>query len=100
MGNLRRFEDTLVSVLENRPEKSEVVVVTDRPYDDPYDLRGEVSFVEAPRGAGLLECFAAGLTASHAAIVHFIAAGVEATPSWAEAALARFAERDVAAVAP
>ena len=28
-----------------------------------------------------------------------IAAGVEATPGWAEPALARFAERDVAAVA-
>ena len=50
MGNLQRFEETLVSVLENRPERSEVVVVTNRPYDDPYALRGEVAFVERRGG--------------------------------------------------
>ena len=49
MGDLKRFEDTLVSVLENQPEQSEVVVVLNGPYDDPYDLRSEVKFVEAPR---------------------------------------------------
>ncbi len=49
MGDQQRFEDTLVSVLENQPERSEVVVVTRGPYDDPYDLRREVGIVEAPR---------------------------------------------------
>ncbi len=100
MGDLKRFEDTLVSVLENQPERSEVVVVTNQPYDDPYDLRREVAFVEARAGASLLECFAVGLTASRAPIIHLIAAGIEATPGWADAALARFGDRDVAAVAP
>ena len=100
MGELKRFEDTLVSVLENQPERSEVVVVTNQPYDDPYDLRREVAFVEAPEGASLLGCFAVGLEASRAPIVHLIAAGYEATPGWADAALARFGDRDVAAVAP
>src|SRR5438876_470977 len=100
MGNLKRFEDTLLSVLENQPQRSEVVVVTNRPYDDPYELRKEVSFVEAPQGAGLLECFACGLAASRAPVAHLIAAGFEATPGWADAALARFSERRVAAVAP
>jgi hypothetical protein len=99
MGDLQRFEDTLVSVLENQPERSEVVVVTNQPYDDPYDLRREVAFVEAPAGGSLLECFAVGLTASRAPIVHLIA-GVEATSGWADAALARFRDRDVAVVAP
>jgi hypothetical protein len=99
-GDLKRFEDTLVSVLENQPERSEVVVITNHPYDDPYDLRREVEFVEAPQGASLLECFAVGLSASRAPIVHLIAAGFEATPGWADAALARFGDRDVAAVAP
>ncbi len=100
MGNLKRLEDTLVSVLENQPERSEVVVVLNEPYDDPYELRGEVKFVEAPPGADLVDCFACGLAASSAPVVHVIAAGFEATPGWAEAALARFAEADVAAVAP
>ncbi|MGO9109945.1 MAG: hypothetical protein ACLP9L_11995 [Thermoguttaceae bacterium] len=100
MGNLKRLEDTLVSVLENQPERSEVVVVLNAPYDDPYELRGEVRFVEAPRGADLVDCFACGLAASTAPVVHTIASGFEATPGWADAALARFSEAKVAAVAP
>ena len=100
MGNPKRFEDTLVSVLENQPERSEVVVVLNEPYDDPYGLRGEVKFVEAQAGADLVDCLACGLAASNAPVVHMIAGGFEATPGWAEAALARFAEADVAAVAP
>ena len=92
MGDLKRFEDTLVSVLENQPERSEVVVVLNEPYDDPYELRGEVKFVEAPPGADLVDCFACGLAASNAPVVHMIASGFEATPGWADAALARFAE--------
>ena len=99
-GDLKRLEDTLVSVLENQPEQSEVVVVLNEPYDDPYQLRGEVKFVEARQGADLVDCFACGLAASDAPIVHTIASGFEATPGWADAALTRFAETDVAAVAP
>jgi len=99
-GNLKQLEDTLVSVLENQPEQSEVVVVLNEPYDDPYELRGEVKFVEAPPRASLVDCIASGLTASSAPIVHTIAAGFEATPGWADAALARFTEPDIAAVAP
>ena len=100
MGDLKRFEDTLVSVLENQPERSEVVVVLNQPYDDPYALRGEVAFVEGPPGADLVDCFAHGLAESSGPVVHVIASGFEATPGWADAALARFAETDVAAVAP
>ena len=100
VGDLKRFEDTLVSVLENQPERSEVVVVLNEPYDDPYDLRGEIQFVEAPQGADLLDCFVCGLAASTAPVVHTIASGFEVAPGWADAALARFAEPDVAAVAP
>jgi len=100
MGDLKRLEDTLVSVLENQPERSEVIVVLNEPYDDPYQLRGEVKFVEASPGADLVECVACGLAASSAPVVHTIAAGFEATPAWADLAMARFAEPDVAAVAP
>ena len=42
------LEDTLVSVLENRPDESEIVVVLARPYADPWNLRDEVRFVQAP----------------------------------------------------
>ncbi len=99
-GNLKRLEDTLVSVLQNRPEKCQVVVVLNQPYEDPYELDGEVDFVQAPSGAGLVECFDWGVTASKAPIVHMIAAGVEATANWTDAAMSHFVEPDVAAVAP
>ena len=52
LGNVEGLEDTLVSVLENRPVDCQIVVVLNRPYDDPYDLKDEVCFVEAPPGAG------------------------------------------------
>jgi hypothetical protein len=100
VGNLKRLEDTLVSVLENQPQRSEVVVVLNQPYEDPYDLRGEVKFVEAAPGADLVDCFACGLAASSAPIVHVLAPGYEATVNWADAALTRFDEPAVAAVAP
>ena len=66
----------------------------------PTSCEAKSQFVEAPQGADLVDCFACGLAASNAPIVHTIAAGFEATPGWADAALARFAEADVAAVAP
>ena len=48
LGKLKKLEDTLVSVLENRPAHCEIIVVLNEPYDDPYELAGEVCFIEAP----------------------------------------------------
>jgi len=100
LGDLKRLEDTLVSVLENRPNQTQIVVVLNRPYDDPYDLHDEVDFVEAPTGAGLVDCFDWGVSAAEASIVHLLAPGIEATAGWAEAALEHFDADEVAAVAP
>jgi hypothetical protein len=99
LRNLKGLEDTLVSVLENRPAGCQIVVVLDRPYDDPYELAGEVCFVEAP-GAGLAASANAGIQASKAPIVHLLTAGVEVSPGWTEAALRHFRDPRVAAVAP
>ena len=41
------LEETLVSVLQNRPDNSEVLVMHDGTYEDPYDLVDEVRFIEA-----------------------------------------------------
>jgi hypothetical protein len=100
MGDLKRLEDTLVSVLENQPERSDVVVVLNQPYDDPYELSGEVKFVDAPCGADLVDCLACGLAASGAPLVHVITAGFEAAPGWTDSALPRFDDPTVAAVGP
>ena len=99
LGDPRQLDDTLVSVLENRPDHCEILVVHNGPYDDPYHLGDEVVLVEAPRGAGLAECLNQGLSASRAAVVHVLSCGVEVRPGWTDAALRRFRDPDVAAVA-
>jgi len=93
------LDDTLVSVLENRPANCEIIVVHAKPYDDPYDLAGEVRFLKAPRRAGLVECLNLALSASLAPVVHVLACGVEVTAGWADAALPHFHDPQVAAVA-
>ena len=100
LGNPKRLEDTLVSVLENRPSDSEIVVVLREPYNDPYELSGEVRFVEAPARAGRGDCIDLALAASASPIVHVLGSGIEATPGWTDQALAPFADPQVAAVTP
>lgn len=99
LGNPTLLDDTLVSVLENRPAHCEILVVHAKPYDDPYDLAGEVRFIEAGRKAGWIECVNLALAASESPFVHTLACGVEVSAGWADAALRRFHEPRVAAVA-
>jgi len=93
-------ERTLLSVLTHRPPRTEVLVVHRGPYDDPYELEGEVQFVRAPEGAGLIASINAGLAACAAPIVHLLRPPVEVTEDWAAAALDELEDRQVAAVAP
>jgi len=92
------LDDTLLSVLENRPTNCEILVVHNQPYHDPYDLSDEVRFIEAERGTGMAECVNRGVAASGAPVVHVLACGVEVCPGWAEAALRHFGNPDIAAV--
>jgi hypothetical protein len=94
------LEETLVSVLENRPEDCEIVVPLGCRYDDPWNICDEVRFVPAPRGSGLVSCTNLGLASTRAPFVHVLAAGWRATPGWTDAAVARLAAGDVAAVVP
>ena len=100
LGDQKPLDDTLVSILENRPANCELLVVHNTPYNDPYGLAGEVQFVQAPEGAGFAECLNLGLSASRAPVVHLLACGVEVRAGWAEAALRHFRNPEVAAVAP
>jgi GT2 family glycosyltransferase len=99
LGNPPRLDDTLLSVLENRPADCEVVVVHNEPYADPYALSDEVRFVQARGGAGRSECINAGLAAARAPVVHVLACGVEVCPGWTDVPLLHFRDPTVAAVA-
>lgn len=93
------LEQTLLSVLSNRPRDCEVLVVQVRPYADPYQLADEVHFLEA-LGAGLLEAINRGVQAAQAPIVQILLEGVEVASEWTKPALRHFGDRRVAAVAP
>ena len=94
------LEQTLVSVLENRPDDCEIVVALGCEYDDPWNIRDEVHFVRAPAGASVVGCINLGISACCGEIIHVLAAGWRATAGWTAAAVGHFEEPDVAAVAP
>lgn len=93
------FEDTLVSVLQDRPHDCQVIVVHAHAYDDPYRLQGEIELLEVA-GAGELELVNEGLRAARAPFVHVLRCGVLAQEGWVEPALARFGDSAVGAVSP
>jgi hypothetical protein len=99
-GNSKRLEDTLVSVLENRPLECEVLVLLSQPYENPYHLDDEVCFCRVADGAGLVEATNQGIQLSRAPIVHILACGTEVREGWADSAVEHFQDPRVAAVAP
>lgn len=99
-NDLAVFERSLISVLENVPEGSEIVVPHDGTYDDPYQLCDEVRFATAD-ASDLPRLIAAGAEAARGRLVHVIAEGIRATPGWTEAAVECFDEHfDCGAVTP
>ena len=94
------LEDTLVSVLENRPADCEIIAALGMPYDDPWNIGEEVQFVQAPTGTGMVGRVNLGVAMSRGEVVHVLAAGWKATEGWADAALPHFDDPNVAAVAP
>lgn len=94
------LEDTLVSVLEKRPDGCEVIVALGCAYDDPWNIRDEVTFVQAPIGSSLVACVNVGVASSQADVTHILAAGWRATEGWTEGPLARFDDDVTAAVVP
>ena len=99
LGGAAEFDGTLVSVLQHRPANCEVLVVHSEPYDDPYELRGEVVFLHR-EGRSLVELVNAALEETTGEIIHVLGCGLEATENWTAPAIAHFADPEVAAVAP
>jgi hypothetical protein len=94
------LEETLVSVLENRPPDCEIVVALGCEYGDPWNIGDEVRFVHAPPGSSLVGCTNLGVAASSAGVVHILAAGWLATEGWTDAAMARLSEAGIGVVVP
>lgn len=99
-GPIQPFENTLASVLQNRPADCDILVVHPESYDDPWSLSNEVQFLEAPVDTPLLEMLDACLPYVRGEILHIVQGGIEVTEGWADAALAEFRRPDVVAVSP
>ena len=94
------LESTLLTVLENRPDDVEILVVHCGNYTDPYNLTDEVSYVELPRHSTLADCVHAGAEASHGAIVHLLASGMRVQADWMSQVLCCFEDPECGAVSP
>lgn len=99
LGDDIAFEDSLVSVLENRPADAEVCVAHDGRYTDPFDLGDEVRFVTHP-SRSLPQLITAAVAVVNGRVVHVIGDGVKATEGWTCEALEKFEHDDVAMVSP
>jgi hypothetical protein len=95
-----RFEDTLVSVLQNRPTDCGVVLVFAGDYADPYDLRQEAVVVEGAAGAGLVELINLGLEVCRGDVVHLLQCGLQVQEGWSVEPLRRLQDQSLGAVAP
>ena len=91
------FEETLLSVLENRPAGCEIVCVHNGTYDDPFELLDEVRFVPTESKC-LVDAIAAGCDAAWGRYVHVLSGGLRATSDWTDAPLDAFGDFDVGAV--
>jgi hypothetical protein len=99
-GSVEALESTLLSVLENRPARSEIVVVHAHPYNDPYQLEGEVRLVKAPAKSNFVACANFGIRETSADVVHLLAAGCYVNEGWTDGVMKHFADPRVAVVAP
>lgn len=95
-----QLEDTLVSVLQNRPPDCQVLVPHASNYDDPYQIADEVTFVVLPPGTGWAECVNAAVDRTQAEIVHLLEPGIEVDEGWTDAARKRLDDPRVAIVWP
>lgn len=100
LGGAAEFDETLVSVLQNRPSRCEVLVVHAQPYDDPYGLKDEVRFIRVSGRPSLVQLANTGLEAAQGDIVHLLGCRLSTNEGWTETALEHFDDEAVAAVSP
>lgn len=99
LGDVVAFEESLVSVLENRPLGAEIWVAHDGTYQDPFDLGDEVRFVTAESN-NLATLVAAAAQVATSRVVHVIGGGVRATHDWTRSAIECLQDESVAMVSP
>ena len=100
-GPQEDLDNTLLTVLENRPPECEVLVPHPPDYVDPYDLSDEVTFVGSTGQQDLAALINAAVDTSHSDIIHVLLGGTLAREGWTDAACTQLrTEPRLAAIAP
>ena len=97
--DIAAFESTLISVLENPVDGSEILVCHDGSYQDPFELGDEIRFVIAD-SENPLELISAGASQARGRFVHVLSDGLRATSGWIDEALEEFEVYDCGIVTP
>lgn len=95
----KRFEETLVSVLEHQPGGSQIIAVHNGTYSDPFELAGEIEFVCA-RSSNLVDLVRDSFPVTRGTFVHVLASGYRATPGWLSECESEFQTVATAALLP
>ncbi len=95
------LESTILSVLENRPQGSELLVVHAGNYDDPYKLDSdEIRLIETPPGTELVELVNIASSEACGAILHTLLPGSCVEANWTAPGMAWFQDSTIGAVSP
>ncbi len=94
------LEQTLASVLQNRPQSSEIIVVHRGVYNDPYELGSEIQFEEKAEDCHLAEMLNEGIQKAEGEIVHILMAGLEVEEGWCKTPIQWFEHAVLASVVP
>ena len=99
-GDISLLEQTLISVLENRPVDSEIVVAHDGSYEDSYDLSDEVKFTEVNGKPSVGRFLDRVLSETDSEYVHTLLPGILAKPGWCDAIDQHFEDSRVGSICP
>ena len=97
---VKQLEETLVSVLENRPRDAQVVLVHDGSYADPYELSDELSIRPEPAGKSICDLVNGVLADCETEVAAILSPGTIATPDWTREIVERFSDDSLGSVSP
>lgn len=100
LGDDRSLDDTLASVLRYRPDSSQIIVVHDGTYEDPYNLQDEIQFVSAYGRCDLPGLLQAALREVSGELTAVIRPGMELNQDWNVAVEACFDDPRIGSVSP
>jgi hypothetical protein len=99
VGDVSLFEQTLASLLRDRSSGTEVILVHDGTYEDPYSVASEVTIIDA-QSRRLSSMLNQAVAAASAELIAIVRPGVELIENWQSDVAPMFADEKVASAVP